>query len=642
MCGIAGLLDARAAIPDAALSEAASAMAQTLAHRGPDDTGVWVDGAVGVGLGFRRLAIIDLSSTGHQPMCSADGRYVLVFNGEIYNHVALRAELHGSGIAFRGRSDTEVLLEAIAAWGLDRALTRANGMFAFACWDRQSRALFLARDRFGEKPLYYGWCGEAFLFGSELRALRAHPSFRAEIDRDALADYFRFGYVPTPQSIYRGIRKLPPATSVGVDPKRPGALEEPRQYWSATDEALGRVASATPSSREAAADAVEVALGESVALRMVADVPVGAFLSGGTDSSLVVALMQARSARPVRTFTIGFDLEGYDESERAREVAEHLGTDHTELCLTASEVQSVVPRLPLVFDEPFADSSQMPTLLVSDLARRDVTVALSGDGGDELFGGYARYRALEQLQRTARWPAWVRGPIASLLESQPPRRWDRASRLIPWEGIPAQPGDKLHKLARSLRATGPEDVYPALVACWDEPVVLGEMAPASVAQAPSAGSLPPPQWAMLVDTLSYLPDDLLTKVDRSSMADGLEARIPMLDPGVFTVAWRLSASERSGRSPRKRVLRDVLRRHLPERLVGGPKSGFAVPFGDWLRGPLRPWAGELLSEQRLRAEGYLDPTAIRRHWQEHLAGTRDHRHRLWAVLMFEAWLEAAT
>jgi asparagine synthase (glutamine-hydrolysing) len=650
MCGIAGLLDSARATPAAALEALVGPMTDTLTHRGPDDRGVWTDEATGVALGFRRLAIVDLTPTGHQPMESRDGRYVLVFNGEIYDHHALRAELEAAGTRFRGRSDTEVLLEAIATWGLAAALARANGMFALACWDRAERRLLLARDRFGEKPLYSGWLGSTFVFGSELKALRAHPDFRAGIDPEALTQYFRSACVPAPRSIYQGIGKLPPGTWVSIDPTRPGSDATPQPYWSAVEVALDHAAAAARSSITVAEapDAVEAALRASVGLRMVADVPVGAFLSGGTDSSLVVALMQAQSSRPVRTFTIGFDAEGYDEAARARAIAAHLGTEHTELYVSPAEAQSVVPRLATVYDEPFADSSQIPTLLVSELARRDVTVALSGDGGDELFGGYTRYFALERLRRMAGLPRAARASAAAVLRSQPPERWDRivrgAARVVPGRSAPAQPGDKLHKLAGSL-GVDRGDVYRSLVQCWDVPPVLDLREPATVVAPPADWPLGSAvEWAMLADTVTYLPDDLLTKVDRASMAVSLEARVPMLDPTVFDVAWRLPLEAkvaRGGSGPTgKRVLHDVLGRHLPASLVGGPKTGFGVPFGDWLRGPMRDWAEALLDEGRLRSEGYLDVAAVRTAWAEHSSGRHDRRHRLWAVLMFQAWLDA--
>ncbi len=642
MCGIAGLVDSSTGTAEPELERLAGRMADTLIHRGPDDRGTWADAAAGVGLGFRRLSILDLSPAGHQPMVSRDGRHVLVFNGEIYDHADHRRTLEAAGVTFRGRSDTEVLVEAIAAWGVERTLESVNGMFAFACWDRKTRSLVLARDRFGEKPLYFGWIGRTFAFASELKALRAHPSFSAGIDTDALALYFRYGCIPAPHTIYRGIAKLEPATWLTIDPAAPGVIPSAVRYWSAIDAALAALDD--PLDAELAADEVEAALRRSIGMRMVADVPVGAFLSGGTDSSLVVALMQAQSPRPVRTFTMGFDEPGYDEAARARQVAAHLGTEHTELYVSPGDARAVIPRLSTVYDEPFADSSQIPTLMVSELARGDVTVALSGDGGDELFGGYTRYLALGRLQRIAGLPASLRSPVSRLLRSQPPSRWDRvvrgASRFLPGAAAPAQPGDKLHKLARSLdepRAS----VYRSLVQCWGTPPVLDATEPPTVVSEPAAWlSSSPVEWAMLADTTSYLPDDLLTKVDRASMALSLEARIPMLDPGVFAAAWRtpLSAKVRGGSG--KRVLTDVLGRHLPSELVGGPKTGFAVPFGDWLRGPLHGWVEALLDEQRLDSEGFLDVGAVRSAWEMHRSGDRDLRHELWAVLMFESWLDA--
>jgi asparagine synthase (glutamine-hydrolysing) len=645
MCGITGAVETAASTPPDVLTARIDAMADTLAHRGPDDRGVWVDAAAGVGLGFRRLAIIDLTPTGRQPMPSADGRYVLVFNGEVYNYAELRPELEATGVRFRGRSDTEVLVEAFSAWGPERALERANGMFALACWDRRDRTLLLARDRFGEKPLYYGWIGSTLLFGSELKALRAHPAFDAPVDRDALALYFRYSCVPAPHSIYQRIAKLPAASLLRVHPARRDQPLTPTRYWSADAIAARAQREGSLASRRDAADAVESALRRSVGLRMVADVPVGAFLSGGTDSSLVVALMQAQATTPVRTFTIGFETSGYDEAARAQAVARHLGTEHTELYVTPDEARSVIPQLPCVYDEPFADSSQVPTMLVNALARHDVTVALSGEGGDELFGGYTRYGALGGLRRWERLPHPVRRGVAAAIESQPPARWDsmarRASSLVPGRLVPAQPGDKLYKLASALTVDKPAHLYRSLVECWPEPPVVGADEPTTLVDRGSSLGLASSgaEPAMLVDTLTYLPDDLLTKLDRASMAVSLEARVPMLDPDLFAVAWRLPLAARVARGSGKPVLADVLGRHLPGDLIGGPKRGFALPFGDWLRGPLRPWAEGLLDEQRLDQQGFLDPARVRRAWDEHCSGRRDRRHQLWAVLMFEAWLE---
>jgi asparagine synthase (glutamine-hydrolysing) len=646
VCGITGAIEAAASTPSDVLAARVDTMTDTLTHRGPDDRGVWVDAQAGIGLGFRRLAIIDLTPTGRQPMTSADGRYVLVFNGEVYNHAELRPELEAVGATFRGRSDTEVLLEAFSAWGPERALERANGMFALACWDRRSRTLLLARDRFGEKPLYCGWAGSTFLFGSELKALRAHPAFSASIDRDALALYFRYACVPAPHSIYEGISKLLPASFVRIDPADRDRTITPTPYWSAAT-----IAARSEAARELGADTadvVEAALRHSVGLRMVADVPVGAFLSGGTDSSLVVALMQAQAAGSVRTFTIGFETSGYDEAARARAVARHLGTEHTELYVTPDETRSVIPTLPCVYDEPFADSSQIPTMLVNALARRDVTVALSGEGGDELFGGYTRYAAVAGLRRWERLPRAVRRGIAAAIRAQPPARWNsaarRASALLPGRDAPAQPGDKLYKLACALTVDDGAHLYRSLVECWPVPPVLGAHEPTTILDDDAAPNVvgSDAEEAMLVDTLTYLPDDLLTKVDRASMAVSLEARVPMLDPDLFAVAWQLPLPSRVGRRSGKRVLLDLLARHLPPELVGGPKRGFALPFGDWLRDPLRPWAEALLDERRLDEQGYLDTARVRAAWDEHRRGRRDRRHELWSVLMFEAWLETAS
>lgn len=643
MCGIAGLLDSSATTPAEELVMTATRMASALVHRGPDDAGSWADPASGIGLGFRRLAIIDLSSSGHQPMTSSDGRYVLVFNGELYNYRALRSELEQNGVTFHGTSDTEVLLEAIAAWGPTCALERADAMFALACWDRIGRSLVLARDRFGEKPLYYGWSGGTLLFGSELGALGRYPGPRAEIDRDALALFLRFGYVPAPRSIFQGIAKLLPGTWLRVDPGKAGQDLEPVPFWSAAEAAAE--ARSRPIQREEAGAAVEDALRRSVASRMVADVPVGAFLSGGLDSSLVVSLMQTQSSMPVRTFTIGFHESDYDEAKRAAAIARHLGTNHTELYVTPAEAQAVIPKLPRIYDEPFGDSSQIPVALVSELARREVTVALSGDGGDELFGGYTRYLAFERLRRVASAPRWLRHSAATLLATQSRSRWDRVAALVgralPDGVVPSRAGEKIHKLARVLEVEAPEMLYAAMVTGWADPVVHGGSVLPTVIDLPAtwSGIRPGLEWAMLADTLTYLPDDLLTKVDRATMAVSLEARVPMLSPDLFEVAWRLPRAAKVHTGRGKRVVAEVLRRHLPRELIDGPKVGFGVPVGDWLRGPLRGWAEDLLSPRRLEGEGYLEPEPVRRRWQEHRDGLRDHQYDLWHVLMFEAWLE---
>jgi asparagine synthase (glutamine-hydrolysing) len=646
MCGLTGFVEPAMAAPAAELHARVGRMAATLRHRGPDAGGAWADAEAGVALGFRRLAIIDLSEEGNQPMVSACGRYVTVFNGEIYNFRELRQRLESAGHSFRGHSDTEVLLAAFSAWGVEPALRRCNGMFALAVWDRTSRVLQLARDRVGEKPMYYGWAGDVLLFGSELKALRAHPGFRAEIDRNALSLYLRYKYVPAPWSIYRGIRKLPPGTLLTLDCEVPGLLPEPAPYWSARE-----AAEAGPDHRMDVGEATEqldALLRDAVGLRMEADVPLGAFLSGGIDSSTVVALMQAQSSRPVKTFTIGYEDQDFDEAVDARAVARHLGTDHTELCVTPRECIEAVPRLPALYDEPFGDSSQIAVYLVSELARRHVTVSLSGDGGDELFGGYNRYVwGPEMWRRTRRIPAPLRHAAAGLLTSRSPESWERllrrAGRLSPRAANQRLAGDKLYKLAGLLGVDRPEELYLELVSHWKEPasVVLGAQEPPTPATDPSrwAGVPGPAEHMMYLDLVTYLPDDILTKLDRASMGVSLEARVPLLDHRVVEFAWRVPLEMKVRDGTAKWLLRQVLFRYVPAPLVERPKMGFGVPIDRWLRGPLRDWAETLLDRSRLAADGYLDPRPVRARWEEHLSGRRDWQYPLWDVLMFQAWLD---
>lgn len=621
-------------------------MTGALAHRGPDDSGHWTDRDSGVGLGHRRLSILDLSPAGHQPMRSVGGRYEIVFNGEIYNHLDLRASLGAGAPPWRGHSDTETLLAAIEAWGIEAALKRCVGMFAFAIWDRQRRRLTLARDRTGEKPLYYGRQGKAFLFGSEIKALQAHPAFQAGIDRESLTLYLRFCYVPDPRSIFTGIHKLTPGTLLEVDEH--GQHGEPVHYWSA-EELISTSRSTMFSGTDAEAiDALERVLGDAVAAQMVADVPLGAFLSGGVDSSLIVALMQKRSSRPIRTFTIGFAEGAYDESPHAKAVAKHLGTDHTELIVTPEQTMQAIPRMPLIYDEPFGDSSQIPTFLVSELARQHVTVSLSGDAGDELFGGYNRYAFARYLwDSLSRVPGPLRSLIARGIRGRSPAAWtrtlDRVKPLIPKRWRAAQMGDKLHKLADFIGGTA-EEVYHGLVSHWPRPgeIVVGAEEPLSRLQHLMAqpSDLVFEEKMMYWDLLTYLPSDILVKVDRAAMAVSLETRVPMLDHRVMEFAWTLPFHMRVRNGEGKWLMKQLLSRHVPRSLTDRPKTGFGIPIDVWLRGPLRDWAESLLDETRLRREGFLHAAPIREKWREHLNGSRNWAYYLWDVLMFQAWWEA--
>ncbi len=652
MCGIAGFCQAGATLDSDELSAVVGRMIESLRHRGPDDAGTWVDAEAGVALGHRRLSIVDLSPSGHQPMRSASGRYVVTFNGEIYNHVALRRELEASGNGqppvFRGRSDTEVMLSCIERWGLEASLQRLNGMFAFALWDRVSRRLFLARDRLGEKPLFYAFLPGAFLFGSELKALRMHPAFEPEVDRDAVAMYLRHSYVPAPWSIYRGVFKLPPGHLLALDGIRPGVRVEPTPYWRARDAVLRGLAEPLESPEPEVVDRLDALLRDSVRLRMEADVPLGAFLSGGIDSSTVVALMQAQSDRPVRTFSIGFHEAGYDEAEHARAVARHLGTTHAELYVTPEEAMAVVPRLPDLYDEPLADVSQIPTFLVSQLARREVTVSLSGDGGDELFGGYNRYGLGRSVWRQIGWmPRGLSEAAAGAIRTVPAGAWDGIYRavepVLPGRLRVARVGDRVHKLADLLARNSREALYRAMMSHWKNPtsVVLGAEERPTVftdpALSPALADFT--DWMMYVDTVSYLPDDVLVKVDRASMAVALEARVPLLDHRVLELAWRIPRGMKVRNGRGKWILRQVLERYVPAALVERPKMGFGVPIGAWLSGPLRDWAEALLDEGRLGREGYLDPRPVRDLWHQHLSGARNWQEPLWDVLVFQAWLE---
>jgi len=631
MCGICGIY-----APGGDLSPLA-AMNATLAHRGPDDAGLWTDPEAGIGLGHRRLSILDLSPLGRQPMASASGRFVLSYNGEVYNFARLRQELAPLGHTFRGGSDTEVLLAAIEQWGLARALSRCVGMFALALWDRRERSLSLARDRLGVKPLYLGRLdsgtsggnGGGVLFGSELKALRRHPGFDAGLDRDALALFFRHNYIPAPHSIYAQARKVLPGEIITFGP----GGETRTRYWDA--EAVWRQGFAEPYTADEgeATDALERLLTDAVGLRMLADVPLGAFLSGGVDSSLVAALMQKQSAQPVRTFSIGFAEAAFNEAPHARAVARHLGCAHTELTVTASDMLGIVPDLPRLWDEPFADSSQIPTAILCRLTREHVTVALSGDGGDELFSGYERYPwSLRAHRLLSAVPGPLRRLAYALLRLPPKALWGLLPR-----------GHKLRWRLDALGVDGFEALYRHFVSHVKEPnaLVPGAREPGyAAALLRPLGDTPDARraWMSLADILNYLPDDILTKVDRASMAVGLEARTPLLDHRVVEYAARTPMHLKVRQGQSKWLLRRVLYRHVPPVLVDRPKMGFGVPLAAWLRGGLKPWAADLLSPAALRRQGILDADFVARMWREYLAGEDNWCHCLWDVLMFQAWL----
>ena len=579
-------------------------------------------------------------------MTSADGRYTVVFNGEIYNFEALRSELGAHGEFFRGRSDTEVLLRAMSAWGIERAIPRLWGMFAFALWDSAERRLHLVRDRLGKKPLYYGWFGDHLLFGSELKALRAHRFFSAEVDRTALANYLRFAYVPSPLSIYEGVRKLPPGSWLTVDPNRPGFLPAPKRYWDPAEIARAGEADPLNLSDADAIDELERLLADATQLRAVADVPLGAFLSGGIDSSAVVASLQAQSNRRVATFTIGSPEDSYDESGHASAIARHLGTDHTELIVTPSEARAVVPLLPSLYDEPFADSSQIPTFLVSQLARRHVTVALSGDGGDEVFGGYNRHVAGPRMwSRLRPVPMPLRRALARGIQAVPPGQWDRlglaADRFLPANRRGVLTGNNAHKFAGVADVASVNEMYARLISLWtDASSVLTGGGTGDLGDGESlAPDLDPARQMMLLDLVTYLPDDILVKVDRASMGVSLEARTPLLDHRLVEFAFRLPHHQIIRGGEGKWLLRRVLERHVPRSLLDRPKKGFGIPIDAWLRGPLREWAEELLSPSRLAREGFFQVAPVQQALRAHLDGRRNLQHQLWVILMFEAWLD---
>jgi asparagine synthase (glutamine-hydrolysing) len=648
MCGITGFIgpvgmgrDERARI--------LAGMSASLRHRGPDSGGQWIDEASGVALGHRRLAIVDLTAEGHQPMVSSCGRYTLTFNGEIYNHGEVRDELRSLGAVFRGRSDTEVMAEGFGRWGVSATLPRLAGMFAFAVYDREKRELVLARDRLGEKPLYYGAHGGVFLFASELKSIQSYPGLSLEIDRGALALFMRHNYVPSPYSIYKGFYKLPAGTCLRIKAGAPpSALPPPEPYWS--------LASAMESGRrnpfqggdDEAIEALEEKLSVSVGQMMMADVPLGAFLSGGIDSSLITAVMQKLSAKPVKTFTIGFEEKEFDEARHAAAVARHLGTEHTELRVTPKEALETIPSLPLIYDEPFSDSSQIPTCLVSALTRRKVTVCLSGDGGDEIFAGYTRYLASLRLRKIfGTVPGPLRRAGASLMLSPSHRSWEKilgvTQQLLPGSLRQSHPSEKIIKLLELLKCRSVDDIYQSLVSQWKNPceLVLGARELPTLVNDQSLWPRceDPVDLMMYLDAMTYLPGDIMAKVDRATMAVSLESRAPYLDHRLVEFAHTLPMRMKLRNGRGKWLMRRVLEKHVPAAMFERPKIGFGVPIGIWMKGPLRDWAESLLDPRRIRREGFLDERIVSRHWQEHLSGARDRQHHLWAVLMFQAWLE---
>ena len=655
MCGFTGFLMSEAGKINE-MEEVVSSMNSTLTHRGPDDKGLWIDNDEGIALGHRRLSILDLSTAGHQPMHSLSNRFTMVFNGEIYNHLEIRKELESSKaniFHWKGHSDSETLLAAIEEWGLEKALQLSIGMFSIALWDRDKRVLSLARDRFGEKPLYYGWVNKSFVFGSELKAIKAYPGFNNPICRRALSNYLRFMYVPAPQSIYVDIFKLEPGQYLEIGSKDiTGQTVKIKKYWSLEEEIKEAQLNLFTNESEAL-ETLESALNESIKMQMLSDVPLGAFLSGGVDSSLIVALMQKQSSQSVKTFTVAFEESEFDESPFAGEIARHLGTNHHELFVSSSEAQGVISKLPVIYDEPFADSSQIPTHLISMAAKKEVTVSLSGDAGDELFGGYNRYFWGPRIWSKISWiPFFMRNMISSSICSISQERWDILGASInkfqkASQGI-NRLGDKAYKLSETLNnVKSIDDLYFNLISIWHDSSNIIKGIDLSNAEAINSSKKYPRSLdlddassrMMFWDSLNYLPDDILCKVDRAAMACSLETRVPFLDHRVSKIAWQLPTNMKIRGNEGKWALRQILYRHVPRELIERPKAGFSIPLGSWLRGPLRQWAETLLSEDRLIKEGYFYPEPIRTMWSDHLRGKRDWGHKLWTILMFQSWLE---
>lgn len=650
MCGIAGFIGCPGVRNSDKMKENILRMTHVLFHRGPDDSGIWIDRDNGICFGHRRLSIIDRSASGHQPMESLSGRYIIVFNGEIYNFVEIKNKLEAeTNYSWRGHSDTEVILEAVNRWGVNEALGHFNGMFAFALFDRLKRQLYLVRDRLGKKPLYYGQSGGVFLFASELKSIREHENFKPEIDRDALALYLRYNYVPAPYSIYRNIYKLTPGNMLVLDLGERGILNQRMvTYWSAKE--TGQAGADKPFSGtfDEALTRLEGLLADAVRLRLVSDVSVGAFLSGGVDSSLIVALMQAQNSARVKTFTIGLEEQGFNEAGFARQIAEYLHTEHTEFYVTAKETREVIPQLPDLYDEPFADSSQIPTFLVSRLTRQYVTVSLSGDGGDELFGGYNRYFIAPAIWNNVKWlPFTLRKGLAGIVQSITPAQWNIFSRIfspaLRRYGTQGTFADKFNKIAQVMNMPDSDAVYRRLVSVYDNPeeIILEGREPSTIVTDRSLWPKSPNfvRRMMYLDLVSYLPDDILVKVDRASMGVGLEARAPFLDHRVVKFSCCLPNKMLYNDSKGKLLLRKLLNKYVPAKLIERPKMGFGIPIDAWLRGPLKEWAGDLLNENKLQQDGFFRPKLIAKQFSEHISGKRNWQYCLWGILMFQAWKE---
>jgi len=647
MCGIAGFIANSQNKPE--LKSIAKKMVDMIGHRGPDDTGIWVDESSQVVFGHKRLSILDLSIAGHQPMNSDCCRYTLVFNGEIYNHNDIRNKLQESNeqlLEWNGHSDTETLLAAIVNWGVEKTLNECVGMFAIALWDKDEGILTLARDRLGEKPLYYGWQGNTFLFASELKALKAHPNFVGEIDRDSLTLFLRYNYIPAPYSIYKGIKKLLPGSILQL-PINNKKLISVTPYWSLSQVTQNGQKNPLNCSDNEAVSLLENSLGSAVEEQLISDVPLGAFLSGGIDSSLIVSMMKVRTSQPVKTFTIGFDNSDYNEAIYAKAVAKHLGTEHSELYISPQDALDVIPQLPATYDEPFADSSQIPTFLVARMASSSVKVVLSGDGGDELFGGYNRYIWSRSIRNKTSWlPKSVLQGVGFSLGKISAPTWDKInnsfSGLLPSQYRVTQMGDKVHKAGRQLAVNSDFELYRGLVSQWQNPadvVIGGHEFDLQITSKSSEKMFEDIEHRMMfMDASTYLPDDILCKVDRAAMASSLETRVPLLNHNVLELAWQLPLHMKIRDGQGKWILRKLLYKYVPQELIDRPKQGFALPIDAWLRGPLREWAEDLLEESRLLNEGFFHPEPIRIAWEEHLKGNNMH-NKLWGILMFQAWLE---